>query len=208
MKIAVFGATGPTGRQFINTALERGHSITALARDGKRIQDIAGIHVIEGDALNPEDVDAAIVGQDAVFCSLGLSAAGSRSEVVNVCTTAIEYILSANARHNIERFVVMSTHGVGDSHDNSPYVTRLWDIMGERLIDKERMEDVLTQSQLPWTVVRAPRITDDPPTTNYRVGHLIDIPVGGSISRTNLTEFVLDELTFPQYSHELLSVAN
>jgi uncharacterized protein YbjT (DUF2867 family) len=37
MRLLVFGATGGTGREIVNQALERGHYVTAFARKPERL---------------------------------------------------------------------------------------------------------------------------------------------------------------------------
>ena len=41
MRIAVLGATGPTGKQVVLEALERGNDVTALVRNPTGLDDVA-----------------------------------------------------------------------------------------------------------------------------------------------------------------------
>jgi len=68
MKIAVFGATGPTGQQLVKQALQKGHNITVLARNPSKIAiENKNLTVIKGNALSYEDVEKTVKGQDAVL---------------------------------------------------------------------------------------------------------------------------------------------
>ena len=40
--IALFGATGPTGRHIIEEALKRGYNLSVYARDAKKLASFAG----------------------------------------------------------------------------------------------------------------------------------------------------------------------
>lgn len=40
LKLAMFGATGPTGVQAVKRALELGHHVTALVRNPEKLNDI------------------------------------------------------------------------------------------------------------------------------------------------------------------------
>ena len=58
MKVLVFGATGPTGRQVVTQALGRGHSVTAFVRnpaalsiDDKRLRVWGEMHNAESGTL-------------------------------------------------------------------------------------------------------------------------------------------------------------
>lgn len=207
MRIAILGATGGTGREVARLALAEGHEVTVLVRDPARLELASErLRVLTGDALRADDVDAAIKGQDAVFVSLGLSAGGSATEVVTVCTAGIGNVLAAMARHGVDRVVAMSTHGVNDSDDGSPYVRALWQAMGERLRDKQTMEPLIRSSATRWTIVRAPRISPEPPKGPFRAEETIAIYATSSISHANLARFVLDELTEPRHVGQALSI--
>jgi putative NADH-flavin reductase len=207
MRIAILGATGGTGRAVAGLALAEGHEVTALVRDPARLALTSGrLRVLTGDALRADDVDAAITGQDAVFVSLGLSAGGSATEVVTVCTDGISNVLAAMARHRVDRVVAMSTHGVNDSDDGSPYVRALWEAVGERLKDKQTMEPLIRRSPTVWTIVRAPLISPEPPRGPFRAEEKIAIDATSSISHANLARFVLDELTEPRHAGQALSI--
>lgn len=71
MKIAVFGATGRVGGRFVEYALAAGHTVRALVRDPAKLETRAGLEILPGDVLNPEDVARTISGCDAVVSGLG-----------------------------------------------------------------------------------------------------------------------------------------
>lgn len=53
MKVAVFGATGQTGRHVVDVALERGHDVTAFGRSVERIEnDHAALALFKGDVFD------------------------------------------------------------------------------------------------------------------------------------------------------------
>ena len=60
MKLAVFGATGGTGRPLVAHAIERGHSVTAFVRMRPDAGVLDGVErVVTGDARNADAVDSA-----------------------------------------------------------------------------------------------------------------------------------------------------
>ena len=74
MKIAIFGATGDLGNQCLEQALEAGHEVTVLVRSQSRLpSDLASrVAVVEGDALNAEDVEQALCrGAEAILFAIG-----------------------------------------------------------------------------------------------------------------------------------------
>src|SRR5918992_5532141 len=75
MKLLIVGATGGTGRQLVRQALERGHAVTAFARDPAALDERDGLRVLAGDVLDPAAVERAVAGHEAVLCALGKPAA-------------------------------------------------------------------------------------------------------------------------------------
>ena len=72
MKLLVFGATGGTGGRLVRQALQQGHVVTAFARDPAKIHlTHDNLRVVRGDILQPDTVEAAVAGQDAVMSTLG-----------------------------------------------------------------------------------------------------------------------------------------
>ena len=78
MKVLIIGATGSTGRILLEKALEQGHQVTALARNPSAVAP-REYHprVLGGNVLDPEAVEAAVAGQDAVLSALWARAARS-----------------------------------------------------------------------------------------------------------------------------------
>ena len=66
--ILVVGATGGPGRAAVEHLLRAGHHVTAFARSAGRLGGLSErLATIDGDATNPDDVDRAVRGQDAVL---------------------------------------------------------------------------------------------------------------------------------------------
>ena len=71
-RVLIVGATGGTGRQLVEQALERGYVVTALARDPSALRvEHPRLTVVRGNVLDYPSVDAAVRGQDAVLSALG-----------------------------------------------------------------------------------------------------------------------------------------
>jgi len=73
MRIALFGATGGTGRAVIDRALQAGHQVKALARRADKLLPRDGLTVVQGDAMVAEDVARTMADSDAVVVALGNS---------------------------------------------------------------------------------------------------------------------------------------
>src|SRR5690242_4624299 len=65
MKLAVFGATGGTGRQILAQALADGHNVAALVRDTTAVESRPGLRLLSGDCSNQVSISEVVLGQDA-----------------------------------------------------------------------------------------------------------------------------------------------
>jgi putative NADH-flavin reductase len=69
-KILVLGATGHIGLELVREAVQRGHQVTAAAREVAQAPAIEGVHWVALDAGQPAALQAALQGQDAVLAAV------------------------------------------------------------------------------------------------------------------------------------------
>ena len=62
------------------------------------------------------------------------------------------------------------------------------------VIDSGEMERIVTASDLDWTIVRPPRLTNGPLTARYHVADNRFPPGRQTLSRADVAHFLLDEL--------------
>ena len=83
---------------------------------------------------------------------------------VSIVSEGTRNIIVAIKKHSIERLIVQSAHGAAESAKEVPLMTRLA-IRGLGLKyafeDKDRMERIVRESGLLWTIVRPTRLTDE-----------------------------------------------
>ena len=74
MRLLILGATGQTGLQLVQQALDANHEVTALVRDPSKI-DIQNdnLKVHTANIFDEEDMKLHVQGQDAVMSCLGFS---------------------------------------------------------------------------------------------------------------------------------------
>jgi putative NADH-flavin reductase len=205
MKIIVFGATGKTGREIVSRALAQGHSVTAFARHPETLQGIAYLRIFQGDALDPAAVIEAIGGHRAV-----LSALGARDlKKTELLARSVPNILDGMRHHGVARLIVLGAAGVQpDYGEYQNALTRigLWvakkTLLRNPFADQMAQEQLLAASEIDYTIVRAPRLTDGPFTGKYRV--LPDaLPPGAlHIARADVAGFMLEQLTDPRFHRQ------
>jgi uncharacterized protein YbjT (DUF2867 family) len=79
---------------------------------------------------------------------------------------------------------------------------------GEIYADLARMEDLLRDSDLDWTAVRPPRLTDKPLTGTYRTAYGQNVRHGLFISRADVAHYMLRALGEPETFGQTVGIAN
>ena len=70
-KIVIFGARGRLGRLTVAEALQRGHEVTAVTRDGTGLDPADGLTVVTGEIEDPDGVAAVARGHDVAISAIG-----------------------------------------------------------------------------------------------------------------------------------------
>lgn len=202
MKLAIFGATGGTGRQLIEQGLAAGHEITALARTPAKL-GLQNPHLtlVEGNVLNADQVMATVVGAEVVLSALGTSNENPDGMLPN----GMKNILQAMKQHRVKRLIAISSLGVGDSKDQIPLAFKIAiqaiPLLKKSLRELDQMETIIQQSGLEWIVVRPGSLTNDPATGNYKFGTDPKIKPG-RISRADVAAFMLKQMTDNTFLHK------
>ncbi len=211
MKILVFGASGSTGILVVKQALEQGHTVTAFVRDPSKI-DIKNtkLDIVQGDVLDEGSVRAAFDQHDAVMCCLGTSP----FKVGTVRSDGTANILRAMEQTDTRRLIVQTSLGYGDGAatlDRSPWIFKhifVPVLLKKAFTDHERQEEIVRRSPVDWTIVRPGGLTDGERTGKYRAGFAYDDPtIKSRISRADVADFMLKQLTSTEYSKKTVGLS-
>ena len=66
--------------------------------------------------------------------------------------------------------------------------------------DMSQMEILIAESDVEWTVIRPPELTDAPETGALEVAHDVIPPGAPKVSRADLARFTLEELETPRWT--------
>jgi putative NADH-flavin reductase len=203
MRFAVFGATGRTGRQLLIQTQERGLHVSALARRPEKLKELLGhVVTIEGTVADPSVVERVVSGCDVVLSVLGRR----RDSPPDFLTTATANMIDAMRREGARRLVILTDTGVEDPSDRPPLTHKILRIVlrkeNDRLAqDSSAAAMVTADSEMDWTLVRSPILTDGPKTGRYKVGALAHgMPL--RISRADVAEFMLSCAIDGRFIHE------
>jgi putative NADH-flavin reductase len=174
MRITLFGANGPTGHQLTEQALAAGHEVVAVTRRPRDIAPRNGLTTAGADVADPDAVHDAIAGCDAVVSALGVPYS---SKPITVYSVGAANIIAAMANHGVKRLVVAGTAAVdaGYQASDSLFFSRVMQPLfmrkpGRTLYeDNRRMEELVRDSELDWTIVRACWLFNSPGVTDYQV---------------------------------------
>ena len=208
MNLVVLGATGRTGLEVVRQALQRGHSVTALVRSPDRLKSFAGrITVKQGDLLSSADLKPVIQGHDAVVSAFGPRLPVSKADD-HLLQQFAGALTSAMVKTNVRRIVVESVAFLFKNAVFPPaYVLgRLF--FRQVVEDASAMEQVFAGSQLDWTMVRPPELTDKPYTGKYRVRHGHLPLFGFRIGRADVAEFMITAAENCSWVCKIVGVSN
>ena len=212
--LAVFGATGRTGIPFVKKALQAGHSVRALVRNPQKLPiQHPNLTLIQGSSLDAPKVDETIRGANGVISLLGQD----KNSPPDLQTRSTQYILDAMKRYDIRRLVSLTGAGVRDAKNDKPgfidnaIVFIMKNVAGagarNALTDGTNHADLIRRTSLDWTIVRGPRLNDDPEKGNYQVGYVGTVP-GINLTRADLADFILNEFKQGKYIREMPFVTN
>ncbi len=188
MKLVILGATGGTGSQIVQKAIERGHSVTAFVRSAERLKPLRNqITIRTGSLLDSDEMAAAIANHDAVLSGFGPRLPIAKADHDLLHRFAL-VLTSAMRRAKVRRVIVESSAFLfKDSIVPPTYLLgRLF--FASVVADATAMERVLVDSGLDWTIVRPPRLTDEPFTGRYRVREGRLPRFGFTISRADVAD--------------------
>ncbi|MBP5976477.1 NAD(P)H-binding protein [Brasilonema sp. CT11] len=206
MKVLVIGAAGKTGRAVVEQAVSAGHQVTAFVHKTDEYE-VSDVRVIEGDATDSATMDAAVLGQDAVLDTIG---GKTPYKETTLESSAANTIIASMQRNDVRRLVVTSMIGEGDSEANATLYERLLIATFLRGADKDKavMESAVESSGLDWVILRPAILTDDPAKRNVRVFDPETGEKAHKITRADLADFMLAQLSSNEYLHQAVTIAN
>lgn len=207
--IALFGGTGKTGRRVLDRALDAGHTVRVLVRDPARlVREDVNLAVIRGDVLDPAAVAETVSGTDVVLSLFGQVKGSPKT----LQADGTRIIIGAMKANGVRRIVTLSGGGLRDPRDQPKAADRvirflLQTLSGHVLADAEAHLEVLKTSGLDWTVVRGPRLTEEPGRGSYRQGW-VGVGTGTAISRDDLADFILTQLEDRRFVGQMPFLSN
>lgn len=213
MNVTVFGATGAIGSLTVTELLDRGHTVTAHARNPAKVPaDWDGrVQVVTGELSDTEAMDAAVAGADAVISALGPSLDRTATGMPLVQGTA--NVLAAMHRQGVRRYVGHATPSVLDPREKPTFRTRLPTLMARTFLRRAykqivAMSALVTDSGLDWTIVRFTAPKDGPATGSVRAGFYGTDRIGFAVTRADIAAFTATQIEDDTYLRAAPAISN
>jgi len=193
MKILLIGATGGTGQEILPRLLAAGHTVTALVR---RPEAITTKHehlvVMPGGVRDPDLVDSAVQGQDAVICAFGPRALGKN----DIQEVLMRNLVAAMTKRGVKRLVNLSAWGAQDTQKSISLMQVILQkvILRNIFADKMRGEKLLFASALDYVNVCPGRLLNEPARGGVKAS-ADGAGIKHSMTRADLAQWMVEQLT-------------
>lgn len=190
MHIAVLAASGATGHHLAIQALDRGHTVTGIARKPAAVSlpPSAHLRLAAADVHDPESIARAVQGVDVVVSGLGVVRGGPTGTLL----AGARALIAAG----VPRIIWLGAFGTGPSAQAAGGLTRglLRLILGAELPDKTAADAAILA--VGGTVFHAGPLGNGLLSESYRVLELDQVPhrlLPAGISRATVASAMIDE---------------
>jgi putative NADH-flavin reductase len=196
LNILVIGANGGIGRQTIFVALNAGYHVTALLRNPANLTlTHENLQIVKGDILQPETFEKHLANQDAIISAIG----EKNREPTTLYSDGNRNLLHAMRKKGIKRAFFISASAIEIS-PVQPFIIRLvtrfvvQKLFGNGYADQRIMEKLVKESDINYTIMRPPRLTDTPATGKYRFAINGFLKNCLKISRADVAHFMINNI--------------
>ena len=180
-KVVIFGAAGHTGKYITRKMqAEQDIEVSVFVRNPAKFEgmDLTGVNVMQGDALNAEDVKKALEGQDVLLCSLE---GDVRSMAKN--------IMSALAEMSVNRIIWIT--GMGIHHEITGLRSMMLNMLAKQRPDYIEAADIIVASPAVTTLLRCLGIKDGENTKYFLTKEGVQ-PSRKNIDRAGIAQCMYD----------------
>lgn len=198
-RIAILGANGGIGKQAVAIALQEGHFVTAILRNPSNLEMThPNLKIVQGDVMAPATLEKHLSDQDAVFSAIGKNS----FKETTLYSEGNKNLLDAMKKSGINRAFFISASGLEVNPTHSFFVRFATKFILQKLLknmyaDIERMEKIVKQSSVNWTILRPPRLVDKDLTGKYRFAVNAILKNSLTVSRAEVAHFMIHHVSDP-----------
>jgi putative NADH-flavin reductase len=168
--------------------------------------------IVEGDVLDESVVASVLKHQEVVIQCLGIGGKGDGKPSTFI-SDATKIMIDEMKKQQVHRLIAMSNVGAGNSVAFQPwFFTNLilpyfmkW--LKVIIEDKNRMEAIIMNSELNWTIVRCPNIVDKPAKGTV-TATLDGKDLKLSVTLTDMAAFIVNQIRSSSFSRQAPSISN
>ncbi|MBD2268177.1 SDR family oxidoreductase [Anabaena sp. FACHB-1391] len=204
--ILVVGSTGGVGQLVVSKLLEKGLPIRILTRNAEKANKMFNdqVEIAIGDIREPDSLTAAMTNITSIICCTGTTAFPSSRWEFNQNPNIIELGITlfnplfledkakntptkvdnqgvtnliSSAPKNLNRFVFVSSCGILRKHQFPFNILNLFGVLDA----KEKGEQAIINSGIPYTIIRPGRLIDGP-YTSYDLNTLLKATTAGKLN--------------------------
>ncbi|HZY35810.1 MAG TPA: SDR family oxidoreductase [Mucilaginibacter sp.] len=197
MNILIIGANGGIGKKTVETALAAGHRVTAMVRNPASLSIVhPELKIVKGDIRQPETFEGFLDGQDVVISAIG----EKNREPTTLYSEGNRNLLQAMEKKGLKRAFFISASAIEIS-PVQPFFIRLatkyivQKLFGNGYADQRVMEKLIKESNIDYTIMRPPRLTDKPATGRYRFAINTFLKNCLMISRADVAHFMINNIS-------------
>lgn len=209
MNITIIGASAGVGLETTKRALQRNHKVTTLSRSEINLPSNANLNSIKGSATNKADLKKSIENADVVIVALGT---GASMKATTLYSDFAKLLVEVKQETNTQiPFIILTGFGAGESAQfNSIFMKLLFNLLLKAVYsDKTKMEEIISQSNMKWEIVRPGALKDKALTEKYRVETKLfkGINIGG-INRADVADYMVKQAENPTELNKYVSLSN
>jgi putative NADH-flavin reductase len=200
MKIALIGATGNAGSRILAELSNRGHHVTAIARQPENVPALPGVTSVKADVGDVAGLAAAIKGHDAVISSVHFTASDPHKLIAAVQEAGVPRYLVVGGAGSLEV-------APGVKLIDTPEFPALY--KAEASAGGAFLDLLRAQSALDWTFLSpSAMFVAGERTGKFRIGgdQLLSNAQGSSISFEDYAIALADEIEKPAHSRKRFTV--
>ncbi len=211
MKIALIGASGFVGTNVLTEALQRGHTVTAIARNTEKIEtENDNLTKVAIDVLDTDKVAEVLAGNDIVISAY--NAGWTNPDLYNAFIKGSQAIQTATKQAGVKRLLVVGGAGSlfidGQQLVDSPQFPAEWKTGATAA--RDYLTDLRKEEELDWTFL-SPAIELHPGerTGKYRIGTespVFDENGKCSITAEDMAIAIVDEAENKQFAKQRFTV--
>lgn len=199
-KLVIVGANGGIGRQCVEQALQAGHLVTAILRNPAKLAiEHPNLKKVSGDVMQPGAFENHFENQDAVISAIGVAGGFGSDKPTALYSQGNANVLKAMEQKGIKRMFLISASAIEISPVLPFYIRLIEKYVVQKLLkhmytDLLKMEAVIKSSNISWTIIGPPQLTNQAVTGTYRIAINTFLKNCLKISRADVAHFIINNV--------------